>query len=395
MKRILLPLLMLIAVFSFAQLSSNQENIEKFDRTINNKTATQGWYNYGRLVYDQGGDVSYFRNNLFPDSTVQVEFSNGMGYVWKHSMGQVLDPVAGYWLLNAPVLGAQSTDPYKVDSIAIWYRYFRHQTVAPDTLIIQLYKDDKLTKQVDPWGDGRSVAMASYDYMARIGSNATQTITYLLENKDTSTANQNAIVLPVNLQMGPDEKVATTITYIPGNPYVHGDTIDQYMATPPSKLINSFIAYEFRDNDKTLESGFYNHALTVTTDTRYNISQNGWNGSYIPGLAWNSGYYHLDMEYHVTPVVGITENKLELDVELYPNPSNGSNVTLYIDSKESKMISYTVFDVAGKEIFTATDALSASLNKITLPTASFNDGVYFVKINTAKQTLTKRLVIAK
>src|SRR5687767_15002893 len=65
----------------------------KFHQTATQRTnIVSEWYNYGQMIDAAGGDVDYFRNFLFPDSTVLVEFSDGMGPVWKHSIGEAMDP---------------------------------------------------------------------------------------------------------------------------------------------------------------------------------------------------------------------------------------------------------------------------------------------------------------
>jgi hypothetical protein len=84
---------------------------------------TGDWYNYGEVLkYDIGFNTGYYRTHIFPDSTVNVDYSSGLGSVWMHSLGQVMDPYSD--VFDNSIAGA--VDPsigYTVDSINFPYRY--------------------------------------------------------------------------------------------------------------------------------------------------------------------------------------------------------------------------------------------------------------------------------
>ncbi|MBL4625013.1 MAG: SprB repeat-containing protein [Flavobacteriales bacterium] len=308
MKTLLAIITLAVSSFiSFGQITG-PENTELFIRPPSAERATQGWYNYGAQVIDLGGNYSYYRNNMFPDSTVVVEFSGGYGPVWKHSMGQVFDPSSVYFDAigtGHPTIDNQTS--YQIDSIGLWHRYFRHQDIAPDTLLIQVYHNDDINFSINPgWSSGASYASVAYDYTIRKGANSMLEIEYLLTNDDSATDGQGFLSLPVGIRVDAGEKIAVTYTYFSGNPYNVGDTIDQYATVPPVNPINAFIVYEVRDEAPYVEPEFYNHELRVTTSVRYNTNTNGWNGDYIPGTAYASvtastpSIYHLDVEFHAT-----------------------------------------------------------------------------------------------
>ncbi|MBK7184276.1 MAG: hypothetical protein IPH89_15965, partial [Bacteroidetes bacterium] len=102
------------------QTSKGEIPVE-FERTPSLNSTSGGdvsyWFNYGEDIWEiadaEGGDVSYFRNFLFPDSTVLVEFSDGLGSPWKHSLGQVFDPVSPLFSVLSPEVN-QFT-PYTLD----------------------------------------------------------------------------------------------------------------------------------------------------------------------------------------------------------------------------------------------------------------------------------------
>ncbi|MGE0636768.1 MAG: T9SS type A sorting domain-containing protein [Bacteroidia bacterium] len=380
------------------QTSKGEIPVE-FERTPSPNSTSGGdvsyWFNYGEDIWEiadaEGGDVSYFRNFLFPDSTVLVEFSDGLGSPWKHSLGQVFDPVGPLFSVLSPEVN-QFTD-YTLDSIGFFYRYYRFQDSAPDTLIVQVYEDDKIGFQPDPgWTSGASYATVEYDYETRIGSNPSQQYTYLLTNDDTISTTQGYLTFPVNISIPAGEKVAATITYIPGNPFNTGDTLDVYVEPSPTNQRNAFIVYEYRDNDFNLEAGYYNNQLNATTDVRYNINTNGWNGSYIPGTAWNAGFYHLDMGFLITfNPSGISEN-LNRMVSLFPNPVD-ENLTLTISENENEKVSVSIIDIAGREVYSVAELNLTSENKnIVIDTESLTQGVYFCRVSGQAFSETIRFV---
>lgn len=341
------------------------------------------WYNYGNTVYDAGGDVSYFRNFMFPDSTVKAAFNTGMGYVWKHSIGEVFDPTSNLFGYNGQV-SAPGTAPYTLDSIAIPYRYWRYQTSVPDTLVIQVYTEPNITLVANPgWSSGASYANVGYDNVKRIGKNETAMIKYLLDNDDTSTLSQGLIKIPVNLNIAGGKKVAVTATYFPGNPYQVNDTIDTYTSFPVTNRINAFVLYDYRDNDFGYDPLYYNNELVVTKDVRYDINVNGWNGDYIPGTAWVSGIYYGDMYFRITfdaDYVGIQEISQTPTVDIYPNPTNGD---LFLNSS-NRMIKATVQDLNGKTV------LNENGNFSIVHTSQLSPAVYLLLLTDEKGQITRQ-----
>ncbi len=395
----LLLIMMSVQVRAQSIQITKGENPVEFERNPSSNSVNGGdvstWFNYGEDIYqiaqDQGGDVSYFRNFLFPDSTVLVEFSDGLGSPWKHSLGQVFDPVSPLFSVLSPEVN-QFT-PYTLDSIGFFYRYFRFQDSAPDTIKVQVYDNSNISFQPDPgWTSGASYATVDYDYQSRTGANFSQEYTYLLTNDDTISTTQGFLKFPVNIPVNANEKVAATITYIPGNPYNTNDTIDVYVVPPPTVQRNAFVVYEYRDNDFNLEPMYYNNQLCATTDVRYNINTNGWNGNYIPGTAWNAGFYHLDMSFLITfNPSGITEN-LNHRINLFPNPAD-ETITLDFAGADNETIDISIIDVSGREVYSTHESYtSPALKHIILNTESFTSGIYFCRVSGKSFTENLRFV---
>jgi len=378
---------------AFAQglmVEPNESKKITFERSSNNQKVLSAWFNYGQTIYDQGGSVDYFRYHMFPDTTVMVEFSNGMGPVWVHGVGQVLDPYSAYWALSGNGGPLLNTEIYTVDSIRIWYRYFRYQNANPDTLHIQMYKHNAMTYNPTGWSnDGRSNARIAYDYTKNEGTGDFSEVKVLLTGNDTSMFYQNAIQLPTsNFTASAQQVVAVTAFYKNGNPTNLGDTLDPYMTPQPFNKRNTFLLYQFRDNAKTIDQGYYNHSQMLVNTVRYNINQNGWNGQFIPGLAFNSGFYHLDMDYKITSSVGVTENEaFGIKTSVYPNPVEKGFANVRINLEKQENIEVALFDITGKvvKIF-SNETLNAGTHIKGIDLTGVNAGVYFVKVKYENKT---------
>ena len=398
MKKLFILFAFLICFAVDAQLPNlvtGSENPTQFPIERLSRSTISEWYNYGASIYNLGGNVSYFRNFLFPDSTVQVEFTGGMGKVWKHSMGQTFDPTSTMFTANTVL---NDFDSYTVDSLIFWYRYFRFQHGSPDTLIIQIWDDNLMTFQPNPWSDGRSYANVNYNYLSRKGDSPTQEFTILLGDGDTSMTNQNGIALALNHSVAAGKKFTAAITYFPGNAVNYGDTIDTYMTNPPTNPINSFVVYDYCDNDKILDPLKYNNSLIASTQVRYNISTNGWNGKYIAGTSWNAGFYHTDISFKITANnVGLSEAQNEfIYSNAYPNPFNDEYNISFSLTAES-FVSISLYDLNGKfvNLLWESAELPAGKNSIVFNREGLTPGMYFYEISTKEGVLRNKVLVGE
>lgn len=362
---------------SHAQVSEKESMLEtgaKADRPTYNKALRTGagdsvavWLNYFETIGSRGGlPSSYFRNFLYPDSTVKANFTNSVGHIWKHSFGQVLHPNLDIWgEYNGPEIGRFS--PYRIDSITIYYRYFRFNDVE-DKLVIQYYDDSKIRTNYDPnWKSGASYSTVAYDYMERKGAEPTKEIVYDLTQSDTvGMRYQGSITLPLKTELTTGLS-AVTVTFFPGKEAALGDTIDVYTFPDTYNKVNAFVAYDRRDELPYVAPGNYNNGLMVTQSVRYNESENGWNGSYQPGTSWasNSGIYHFDMDFKI---VYDPENNsvgdLSDQLAVYPNPAVDQ---LNVQVDQFSDYTATVYDLQGKAVLVEGPLVSNVLDISDLP----------------------------
>lgn len=403
MKKILYTLLALFFAFGLeAQqdvLNSRHQGIpEKMTefnfQNSNKANQSSAWFNYMRELMNIVSSMPYYRSYLFPDSTVRVNYSTGIGYVWNHSFGQVLDPTSNYFLLETQKISKSAN--YTLDSIALPYRYRRVQNAKPDTLIIQIFLHSQLTFVPSPsWTTPKSYARANYNYLNRRGDQPFKEIIVLLDDNDTITANQGIIQEHVGINVGPDEKIAVAFTYIPGNPFNVDDTIDFYNPPLPGNQINAFLVYDAVDENVTIDNNYYNHAMMVTPDVRYNISTNGWNGKYIPGVAFSSGNYQMDVFFRLTydDFTGIENAGSNRKLTVSPNPAS-SVLNLNYDLPNSNQAQVKFVNMLGNEVYSQNLNVNGSLQ--TIDVSQWPEGVYFYQLITdGLSEGTARVVITR
>lgn len=79
--------------------------------------------------------------------------------------------------------------------------------------------------------------------------------------------------------------------------------------------------------------------------------------------------------------------------KLYPNPA-ANEVTVDYTAENTQEVSFEVFDLAGKKVFTQT--LPVGANKVSISTATLDNGIYFARMVANQQVLsTEKLVIVK
>lgn len=342
------------------------------------------WYNYGAEIYGLGGNTDYYYIHPWADSTVYVNFTNGLDRPYIHSIGQVFDPLSQYYEANHPVFSG----PYSIDSIAVPYRYFRFQNGAPDTMVIQIFKHDRIYFVENPgFPNGASYSTVSYDTAANRGTYPSFEVKVPLTMSDTAMADYRFHYLPVGIVVQDTQKVAVTYTYIPGNPYSANDTVDAFLDPPPGNRRNALVLYEYYDRDLNHEAGVYNHAFLATTPVRYNYS-NGWNSRYLAGSSYSLGMYHLDVNFLVSnpPVTIGAEEARDLKLEVYPNPTSDILFVSLPSMKSSAQ--YELCNAAGQVVL----AGNLTNSKGSVEFSSLDSGIYSLRVLSEEKVYTEKIV---
>lgn len=119
---------------------------------------------------------------------------------------------------------------------------------------------------------------------------------------------------------------------------------------------------------------YYDFNSPVTVVVR---SENGNTKSYTVGVTTT---------VNGVPALGLEDIEQETlaNVVVYPNPSSGSDVTV-ANISTSQIV---VYSSIGNVVYS-----TKATGEVTLPTSSFNKGLYFVKITSGKASVTKKIVV--
>lgn len=91
--------------------------------------------------------------------------------------------------------------------------------------------------------------------------------------------------------------------------------------------------------------------------------------------------------------VGVGENEIENTLSIFPNPNNGQ-FTVSFSMLEAKDVTLELTDVAGRVISSQKHDNATSVTQ-NIDGAELADGVYFVRIITADEVVTKKVVVQK
>mgnify|MGYP000853827327 CR=1 FL=1 len=100
--------------------------------------------------------------------------------------------------------------------------------------------------------------------------------------------------------------------------------------------------------------------------------------------------------FSVDTGVGLDEISVEENsFEIFPNPvTNTSTVNFHL--KQSGNVNIELFNTAGKRVMQlANGTFNSGINKVTLDSGELDNGIYFISIKTADQTLSGKIAIMK
>ena len=100
--------------------------------------------------------------------------------------------------------------------------------------------------------------------------------------------------------------------------------------------------------------------------------------------------YAQGKNQEVAPVTALAE--AQIHIHLYPNPNNGDVMMLEYDFLDDSPVHLDVYDVSGKKVAGLSD-LAGGENRIRLHLNKLENGLYLVRVFTATQSQTVRLII--
>lgn len=406
-KLVLVALAYGMTLSGFAQMTSglkiNEDpkvDIKTLTKNTNEKTDVNDWYNFMdevEAVFSNG--TNYF-TVLFPDTAVKMHSTTPTPQInpvnW-HSMGQVFDPKGDHWFSKSTKM--DSNDLYTVDSIALLYRYIRHQTAAADTLIVQFFNHDQLIEGGFVAPNTERFKTTEYNFNTLKATNPTEEVVIVLDDDDSTALDASSgdfMFFAPNMTVSPGEVMAVVFTYIPGNTYVEGDTIYSEDDSQDNK-INRFDVFYRSDASKFYVPGYFNSALTVPDEVRYNTGSS-WDGIYIPGNAYDLTNIQMNVDFHVNATnVGVQDvNEYGFVVtQNYPNPFSNQTVVEYAITSTSN-VNLEVFDITGKSVIVINEGLkNAGEHKVIIDGTNLKAGVYYYAFRTDAGQVTKKMLIQR
>ena len=100
-----------------------------------------------------------------------------------------------------------------------------------------------------------------------------------------------------------------------------------------------------------------------------------------------------EVSFEVTHGVGI-EEVLANKLSIFPNPAS-NNAAIELNLIESNVVVIEVLNTLGQKVFTYAADMSAGLNKVELPVATLNAGLFYVNIKVGNELMTEKLNIIK
>ena len=189
--------------------------------------------------------------------------------------------------------------------------------------------------------------------------------------------------------------VVDSIWYEEGS-YSNTDSVTLYVKASDNLSGISYCITEIKSPSGNYYS--YEGDLTHVEDDiyfskiRYNWNEIGnWYSDFIV-VYDNAGneavkYFDYQAYFYVNELNSVKENKI-INIDLYPNPSNGIfniNLTVY-----SRPVNILITDMTGKEIYEA----QITNNKIQVDLSKQAAGIYFIKLNNKEQTITQKIIVS-
>ncbi len=126
------------------------------------------------------------------------------------------------------------------------------------------------------------------------------------------------------------------------------------------------------------------------------VGSMGWDGFcssinfFASGNGFGPGLYYLDDVYVENEMVGVAEVATAGSFDMYPNPAN-EEVTLDLNYG-GKQVYTEIYSLTGELVYAAN---VAGTSNVTIPTQTFEQGVYLVKAIAGNSVLTQKLVVKR
>jgi hypothetical protein len=97
--------------------------------------------------------------------------------------------------------------------------------------------------------------------------------------------------------------------------------------------------------------------------------------------------------YSIITGIESIDNLSNNSVSIYPNPSTTGNFNISLTTNTENKIAVNVFDVLGKVVYSSTFISKVGSNNINVSLKDNYKGMYFVKLETGDNSITKKLIV--
>lgn len=134
--------------------------------------------------------------------------------------------------------------------------------------------------------------------------------------------------------------------------------------------------------DSTFTDSLLLNGLMANTSYSYYVKSN------CPG---GSNAFNGPFTFKTLDKIGVDENELARNFNLFPNPGNGE-FTLHANTSGKQLIIH-VYDSIGKEVFSSTESVRSGAVHQTYDCKSVPKGLYFIRISDGIHTASKPIII--
>ena len=390
-------------------------------RQLNAKTTESRWYNFAFAIDDiLGGIGSLAWNNLFPDSTILVNYASGYGGTWVHMLGNTLDPKSDWFNDPSFAPGEMYINqhmPYTVDSVGMQFYYWRNHPdpTIVDTLVFEVWSNNVPsdlpiyffgpTSAVSQSYGVDTLRFGAYEFHAHdLSSKATDKRTYkfpMTEAFANDTLIDGSVIAYVNTsdlpEVQPGRIVAVSAKFIPGYTWTPNlDTLVQ-----KNRLV--FLSYEENGQDtwSNYTKNDYNEShITIPTSLDPDPN-NTWYEFQIPewafsnaSFAYENHFFYYKLTAEPTNVERPTETTLTLS-QNQPNPFSNTTTIRYTLS-DATNVSFDLFDQTGRKVMSINRGVEAAgMHTLDIDASNLTNGVYFYTLTAGNQRATKKMVVMK
>jgi hypothetical protein len=414
----------------------------KFHQSDNARSSsvvnTERWYNFGDAMdlYHQtylGDSSALYGNNLFPDTTILVDYGvNGFSGPWIHMLTDILDVKSGYfndpnYYTDPNELFLNNTTAFYLDSLDIYFIYSRNDFNVTDSLIVEVAVNNVMTTPYFCCVTSTGLAVANnlgtdtvfiknipYNYNNNVLGFTSGTRRYAFALDDAFYADSlsngfHHLAFPtINLpQVMAGRFVVASYQFKPGYSWIANyDTLANknsvffisYKESPGATPPSTFAFPSYTKND-------FNISYIIPQDVRYNMA-GGWNGFNIPSYAYQGGtsstysYEHHLIYYKINTInvnIGINEivNENAVLSQVSPNPVSDIAAFSYKLEKAGNA-DITITDMAGREVMTLNQGTQNSgIHTVKFDASAFSKGVYFYTLKTGNGSVTKKFTVSR